>query len=176
MGLWLKRLPTADSASLPTVLVAAMPRYERGCQEKKFSGPSGRCGCGDLHPALGPHGQVCLCRGFPRRERFGVHDQRHHGRADAHSGIAFPRWSISDIRGGGSHGQVRLCGECGEWLPRRYFGVYDQRHDGRADVHPGIALRCRVRTGVRGGGPHGEVCCHPVIKLSGTACESKTEA
>jgi hypothetical protein len=26
-GFWLKRLPTADSASLPTVLVAAMPRY-----------------------------------------------------------------------------------------------------------------------------------------------------
>jgi beta-1,2-mannosidase len=29
-GFWLKRLPTADSESLPTVLVAAMPRYERG--------------------------------------------------------------------------------------------------------------------------------------------------
>jgi hypothetical protein len=26
-GFWLKRLPTADSESLPTVLVAAMPRY-----------------------------------------------------------------------------------------------------------------------------------------------------
>jgi len=26
-GFWLKRLPIADSESLPTVLVAAMPRY-----------------------------------------------------------------------------------------------------------------------------------------------------
>ena len=30
-GFWLKRLPTADSESLPTVLVAAMPRYDRAC-------------------------------------------------------------------------------------------------------------------------------------------------
>src|ERR1700694_6066547 len=51
-GFWLKRLPTADSESLPTVLVAAMPRWEKGCQEKNSSpSPRGRRGCGDLHPA-----------------------------------------------------------------------------------------------------------------------------
>jgi hypothetical protein len=32
-GFWLKRLPTADSESLPTVLLAAMPRYEVGRTE-----------------------------------------------------------------------------------------------------------------------------------------------
>jgi hypothetical protein len=51
-GFWLKRLPTADSESLPIVLVAAMPRYEKRMSRKKASPrPSGRCGCGDLHPA-----------------------------------------------------------------------------------------------------------------------------
>jgi hypothetical protein len=36
-GFWLKRLPTADSESLPTVLVAAMPRCERGCLKVDLS-------------------------------------------------------------------------------------------------------------------------------------------
>src|SRR5713226_9265251 len=38
-GFWVKRLPTADSASLPTVLVAAMPRYERAAENPERQAP-----------------------------------------------------------------------------------------------------------------------------------------
>src|SRR5271165_4344938 len=42
-GFWLKRLPTADSESLPTVLVAAMPRYVHQDHEGRHPAEPQQC-------------------------------------------------------------------------------------------------------------------------------------